>query len=314
LAADDLSLSRLRVFLVVAEELNFTRAAARLHVAQQALSATISRLERELGVRLFDRTTRAVSLTPAGEAMVRRTRHAFDELAGGVADARRIDRRGRGGLAVGVMAGAALELTDPILAACAEQLPGCTVTLDPHLYDDPSAGLHGGTSDIGILRLPLEPRGLELVRLFSEPRVATLSARHPLAHRATLTLDDVQATTVVRPTSPDPIWNEFWAAGCATTRDARTLEAMLEMVSAGQAIAISAVGWLRYYPHPGVRGVPVAGLARSEVALGWRKGDPNPLVRRFVELALATAQAHPLLLQAIEQPDRTPEGRGPPSP
>jgi DNA-binding transcriptional LysR family regulator len=110
---DDLNLSRLRAFLLVAEELSFTRAAARLHVAQQALSATIRRLERDVGVRLFDRSTRAVQLTPAGHALVRRTRRALDELAHGIADARRADRQGNGSLAIGVMAGAALELTDP---------------------------------------------------------------------------------------------------------------------------------------------------------------------------------------------------------
>jgi DNA-binding transcriptional LysR family regulator len=299
---DDLSLSRLRAFLLVAEELSFTRAAARLHVAQQALSATIRRLERDVGVRLFDRSTRAVQLTPAGAALVRRTRRALDELAHGVADARRADRQGSGNLAIGVMAGAALELTDPILAACARQLPETAVALDPHLYDDPSAGLRGGTSDIGILRLPLEPRGLEFTHLFSEPRVATLSTRHPLARRTSLTLADLHATTVVRPVSPDPIWNEFWAAGCPTTIDARTLEATLEMIGAGRAVAISAAGWTRFYPRPGVRSLPVAGLARSEVALAWRKGETNPLVRRFVDLALTTAKANPSLLRAIEQP------------
>lgn len=299
---DDLNLSRLRAFLRVAEELSFTRAAARLHVAQQALSATIRRLERDVGVRLFDRSTRAVQLTPAGAALVRRTRRALDELAHGVADARRVDRQGSGSLAVGVMAGAALELTDPILAACARDLPDTAVALDPHLYDDPSAGLHAGSSDVALLRLPLEPRGLELIHLFSEPRVATLSARHPLARRSSLTLEDLQATTIVRPVSPDPIWNEFWAAGCPTTVDARTLEATLEMISAGRAVAIAAAGWTRFYPRPGVRSLPVAGLARSEVALAWRKGETNPLVRRFVDLALTTAKANPALLRAIEKP------------
>lgn len=299
---DDLSLSRLRAFLIIAEELNFTRAAARLHVAQQALSATIRRLERDVGVRLFDRTTRAVELTPAGQAMVKRTRRALDELTHGVADARRADRQGRGNLAVGVMAGAALELTDPILAACARDLPDTAVALDPHLYDDPSAGLLRGTSDVALLRLPLETRGLELTRLFSEPRVVTLSARHPLAKRDALTLADLQATTVVRPASPDPIWNDFWAAGCPTTVDARTLETTLELISAGRAVAISAAGWVRFYPRPGVRSLPVAGLARSEVALGWRKGEANPLVRQFVDLALTTARANPSLLRAIEKP------------
>ena len=302
-SVDRLTLPRLRAFLAVAEEQSFTRAAARLHVAQQALSATVRRLERELGARLFERTTRAVQLTPAGEAMLDAARRALGELERGIGEARRIDRRGRGSLSVGVMAGAALELTDPILAAFARELPDTEVALDPHLYDDPSAGLRAGTSDVALLRPPLDDRGLELRRLFAEPRVAVLSARHPLARKDELSLSDLRETTVVRPASPDPVWNDFWTAGASQTVDARTLEATLEMIGARRAVAISAAGWVRFYPRPGVRNLPVSGLPPSEVALAWRRGEVNPLVRRFVGVALATARANPSLLREIEQPD-----------
>jgi DNA-binding transcriptional LysR family regulator len=301
-AVDNLTFPRLRAFLAVAEEQSFTRAAARLHVAQQALSTTVRRLERELGVRLFERSTRAVQLTAAGEAMLDSARRALGELARGIGEARRIDRRGRHTLSVGVMAGAALELTDPILAAFARELPDTELTLDPHLYDDPSAGLRAGTSDVALLRPPLDERGLELRRLFAEPRVVALSARHPLARKPELSLRDLQETTVVRPASPDPVWNDFWSAGCSRTVDARTLEATLEMISARRAVAISAAGWARFYPRPGVRNLPVPGLPPSEVALAWRRGEDSALVRRFVDIALATARANPALLRAIERP------------
>jgi DNA-binding transcriptional LysR family regulator len=298
----DLGLARIKAFLVVAEELSFTRAAARLHVAQQALSASVRRFERDVGVRLFDRSTRAVGLTPAGHAMVRRCRHALDELSRGVADARRADRQGRGTLAVGIMAGAALELTEPILARFAKRCPDATIKLDPHIYDDPSAGLRAGTSDVAVLRLPLELRGLETCHLFTEPRVAAMATHHPLARRRSLTLDDLRATTVVRPASPDPIWNEFWGAGCPTIIEARTLEVALERISAGEAVGITTAGWARFYPRPGVHNTAVAALAPSQVALGWRKGETNPWVSPFVDSALATVAANPTLRQAIEHP------------
>jgi DNA-binding transcriptional LysR family regulator len=304
---DDLNLSRLRAFVAVAEDLSFTRAAARLHIAQQALSATILRLERDLGVRLFERSTRSVGLTAAGRAMLDHSRRALHALASGIADARRADRMGRNTLSVGVMAGAALELTDPILAEFARQQPNAVVTLDPHLYDDPSAGLRGATSDVAILRLPLDLRGLEVARLFTEPRVASLSTRHPLATRRALTLADLQATTVVRPMSPDPIWNDFWAADCPTTITARTLEAALEHVSAAKAVAISTAGWARYYPRPGVRSLPVVGLAPSAAVLGRRTAENHPLVRIFVDIALATTLGSPAIRRFIETPPATTE-------
>ena len=314
---DTLTFPRLRAFLMVAQEQSFTRAAARLHVAQQALSTSVRRLEREVGARLFERSTRTVTLTAAGEALLRRTRHALDELERGVAEARRVERQGRGVLSIGVMAGAALELTEPILTAFAARVPGVEAALEPHLYDDPSAGLRGGSTDVALLRPPLDQRGLELVRLFTEPRVVTMSQRHPLAHHSSLPLSELRQALVVRPASPDPIWNHFWAAGCEHTVEARTLEAALELISAGRAIGVAAAGWTRFYPRPGVRAVPVEGLSPSEVALAWRKGEVNPLVRGFVEVALATARSSPALLRAIEAPtsvDAAPQARKPRKP
>jgi DNA-binding transcriptional LysR family regulator len=308
----DLNLARLRAFAIVAEELSFTRAAARMHVAQQALSATIRRLETDVGVTLFERSTRAVALTSSGHALLRRTRLALAQLASGLAEARRADRQLRGTLAIGVMAGAALELTEPLLAELARQLPGVKVTLDPHLYDDPSAGLRAGSSDVALLRPPLELRGLQTAPLFSEPRWAALSARHPLARRRSLSLAELRGATVIRPLSPDPIWNDFWTCGCPTTLDARTLEAALEQVSAGRAIAISTAGWARFYPRRGVRSIPIRDAPSSQVAIGWRKSDRAPLVRRFREIALALVEQHPRLLAAIERPSaraRTPRRR-----
>jgi DNA-binding transcriptional LysR family regulator len=298
---DSPPIARLRAFLLLAEELNFTRAAARLHVAQQALSATIRRLEDDVGARLFERSTRAVTLTAAGEALRHHSRRALDELDHGMAEARRADREARGALSLGVMAGAALELTEPILEAFARQHPRATLTLDPHLYDDPSAGLRGGTADVALLRLPLETRELELAHLFTEPRRVAVSSRHPLGRRRSLTLADVHAAVVVRPASPDPLWNDFWAAGAPRTVDARTLEAALELISAGQAIGIAAAGWTRFYPRRGVRALPVDGLPPSQVSLGWRRGQVHPLVPAFVAIALETARALPSRLRAIER-------------
>lgn len=299
----ELNLARLRAFAMVAEELSFTRAAARLHVAQQALSATVRRLESDVGVKLFERSTRAVTLTASGQALLARLGPAFDQLSRGVADARRADRQLRGALSIGVMAGAALELTEPILAELSRQLPEVKVTLVPYLYEDPSAGLRNGSSDVALLRPPLELRGLEMAPLFIEPRWVSVAARHPLARRrAALSLADLHGTPVVRPSSPDPIWSDFWTAGCPLTIDVRTLEATLELIGAGQAISLSAAGWARFYPRPGVRTLPVTDLSPSAVAIGWRKGDRAPLVRRFIEIALATAKRHPSIVAAIEHP------------
>src|SRR5689334_6313133 len=93
-------LRALRAFVAVAEELHFTRAAERLYVAQPALSEQIRRLERDLGVRLLERTTRRVELTAAGEALLVRARRILAEADAALADAARAARGETGRLRV----------------------------------------------------------------------------------------------------------------------------------------------------------------------------------------------------------------------
>src|SRR3954452_17737690 len=105
----NLRFADLRYFVAVAEELSFTRAAARLYVAQQALSAQVRQLERELGVQLLERTTRRIQLTEAGVVFLRHARSLLAAADAAVDETRRAVGAGR--LRIGFMAGAALELT-----------------------------------------------------------------------------------------------------------------------------------------------------------------------------------------------------------
>src|SRR5690348_1264103 len=95
----------LEPFVVLAEELHFTRAAERLHVAQPALSQQIARLERQVGSRLFTRPPGPIALTPAGEVLLRRVRPALVELLAAVEEARDVVAGRRGSLSVGHMSG-----------------------------------------------------------------------------------------------------------------------------------------------------------------------------------------------------------------
>ena len=105
----DVHTRKLRSFVAVAEELHFSRAAERLFIAQQALSRQIRDLEQEVGAQLFVRTTREVTLTPAGEAYLAGVRDALAVLDAAAASAARLDRTLSGTLHLGYIAGAALE-------------------------------------------------------------------------------------------------------------------------------------------------------------------------------------------------------------
>src|SRR4030088_1556010 len=112
-AGVDVQTRRLRYFVALAQELHFSRAAARLHIAQQALSKQIRELEENVGAQLLQRSTRKVELTPAGAAFLKAAHAALAAFDDGVQDARRLARGDAGTLRLGYVVGGALELTRP---------------------------------------------------------------------------------------------------------------------------------------------------------------------------------------------------------
>ena len=307
----DVSLARLRAFLTVVDAGGFTAAAQRLHLTQQAVSAAVTRLEGDLGVRLLERTSRTQRLTGAGAAFADHAREIVEAWERAVSETHQLDRADRRVLRVGAMAGAALELTDPILEAFAAAEPGATVELEPHLYDDPSAGLLGGTADVALLRPPLTLDGLVLTDLLVEPRIVLVAESHPLAGRGTVSLDQLRPFAVARPAGPDDVWNAFWSADAdpASSLPVTTLEEALELVAAGRAWALAPIGWTRFYARIGLDALLSDELPPSVLALGRRRGERNPLVHRFIDVALRVAAQHPDAVPHAVPPTRATAAR-----
>ena len=151
----DVHTRKLRYFVAVADDLNFTRAATRLFVAQQALSKQIHELEELVGTPLFERTSRKVSLTPAGEAFLAQARTVLAALDAGVQDALRARGVEVVTVTVGFGLGAALELTAPILAEFHEQRPESQLELREFPFTEPACGLTDGSTDVALVRLPV---------------------------------------------------------------------------------------------------------------------------------------------------------------
>ncbi|MVU83224.1 LysR family transcriptional regulator [Nocardia sp. ET3-3] len=174
-----MELRQLRYFVTVAEEANFTRAAARLHLAQPGLSAQIRQLEHELGQPLLDRTSRSVTLTPVGEAVlplaratldqVERITHTVDEFTGLL----------RGHVRVGLIAGAALEEIDiaQVLADFHRDHPQIGISLTEDTSDSMHAALRRGELDIGVLSIAgsLDP-GIDSETVYDSAIVAAVAA------------------------------------------------------------------------------------------------------------------------------------------
>ncbi len=201
---DEVELRELRYFIAVAEELNFTRAAARLGLAQPPLSAAIGKLERKLGVRLLERTSRRVALTPAGAVLLEQGRIAVEAVGAAVERTRRAGTR-PSRLTVAVKPGTGIDLLQKIIQRYAQdpQVP------EAHLLfghpGGPAAAVRGGAADVAILRAPFDQRGLDTELLLTEPRVAVLPARHHLAGRTELRRADLAGEPMPRwAGQPDP--------------------------------------------------------------------------------------------------------------
>jgi DNA-binding transcriptional LysR family regulator len=306
----DVQTRRLRYFVALAEELHFSRTAARLHIAQQALSKQIRDLEEAVGAQLLRRSTRKVELTAAGAVFLdaaHATLAAFDD---GVEAARRLARGEAGTLRLGYVVGGALELTRPILEEFARRHPRVELELREYGHDDRSAGLAGGSADVAFLRPPISAPGLGLESLFSEPLLAALPHGHRLARRAGVSVRDLVDEPIAVGESDDVAAERFWTLDAyrdpgAPRRivHAHSVTEELSLVSAGVACAITSAAQARYTPHPSVRYVPIEDAPGAELALAWRKDARGPLVDRFLEAARAVRERETELVHAIEHPD-----------
>ena len=209
-AGELIDLELIRRFIVVAEELNFTRAAARLGMAQPPLSAAIGKLERKLGVRLLERTSRRVTLTPAGAVLLEQGRIAVEGVGAAIQRARRkgtqADR-----LTVAVKPGTSTDLLKKIMQAYAQDPRMPQVHLLFGHPGGPAAAVRGGAADVAILRAPFDQRGLDTELLLTEPRVAVLPAGHPLAARPELRRADLAGQPMPRwAGQADPAAHAYW--------------------------------------------------------------------------------------------------------
>lgn len=189
-----MELQQLRIFAAVASELHFSRAAEKLHMAQQAVSFQIKQLEQELGVQLFVRTTRKVALTMAGEALLDEVMRAFVHLELGVEEARRADRGERGRIVVGYVNAVAYSILPVAVKAFREQHPDVQVVLVESTPAELEKKLMAREVDVAFNVKVLGQNGLppfESTTLAVERMCVAVPDHHPLARRRGVKLGDL---------------------------------------------------------------------------------------------------------------------------
>ncbi|MEV0248237.1 LysR family transcriptional regulator [Nocardia sp. NPDC050712] len=287
----DLDIRQLQSFLVVAQELNITRASARLHLSQQTLSTQIQQLERALGVTLLVRTSRGVLLTPAGDELGRGGSAVISDL-GALTDRVRAADRGRlGTLRVACCPYATALFATEVADAMEAAVPGLEVELTTvRTPPEERDLLLTGAVDAAFMWLPLGDNRFQHAVVRGDRRAVALPAGHRLAEQDAVTLADLADEPVLR---PDIYLSEenlcHWLAdprpdGTAAPRGPRqaTIEDCLLAVARGKGVWLAPEPLSRWIPASTVEWRPVKDADVSELALVWTGQTSQPLIARMI--------------------------------
>jgi DNA-binding transcriptional LysR family regulator len=276
----------LRYFVAVAEEASFTRAAARLHMAQPPLSTQIRRLEELIGVELFDRSRRAIRLTAAGQALLPEARRLLAERERALAVVRRAGAGEVGRLDIGFIPSASNNALPPILREFGRRYPDVELALREVSPDLLIAGLRERRHDVVFIWRPFEDPELEQRVVAREPLVAALPSGHPLAARAAIAVEDLAAEPFVLPERhelPGLYWNvvdvcrEHGFVPRPAQNDVWLVQTLIGLVAAGVGVALLPAS-VEHLHRTGVEYRPVEPAARElEMIAVWRR-EPAPAV------------------------------------
>lgn len=198
-----MELRHLRYFLAVAEELNLTRAAEKLFIAQPPLTRQIKQLEEEIGVQLFVRKPRGLVLTPGGQYFLEQARQILDKVESTVDDTRRIAQHRKTVFAIGFVPSVFYGQL-PLMVRRLRRNRNLEIVLHELKTREQVEALKGGKIDIGFGRVHIEDPDVEQELLFNEPMIAALPASHPLTRHAPSMKELSEVPMITFPSGPGP--------------------------------------------------------------------------------------------------------------
>ena len=299
-----IELRHLRYFVAVAEELHFGRAAQRLNLAQPPLSQQIRKLEEILGYPLFDRTSRSVTLTAAGQDFLERAQRTLRNVQRDIEETRSIGRGEVGSLHIGFVGSAMLTTLPDILRQYRAAYPGVRLHLHESFTAKVLEGLHNGSLDAGLLRDggPADPMdGLISTTIYSEPFIAVLPARHPRALQKSISPAALRHDPFVYYSRSAGVHAfEKPLALCEEhgfrpqiVQEASNWLTILRLIGAGLGVSI-APACVRFITSPEVVCLPIQAARRgpralSHIELATFANESRPIVKHFAQIVVSTS-------------------------
>lgn len=290
---DQIELRHLRYFVRVAGELHFGRAAERLGISQAPLSQQIRQLEYLIGVRLFDRTTRSVSLTAAGKTFLAYAQAALASVNDGLMEVQNAVGKNTGRLIIGVMYLSGHQYLPEAVRQFLHRYPDVSIDIRIMTTEEQIQAMADDKIHVGFLRPPRNPGGLSFVKLASEGFVAVLACDNPLARKASLSLTDLRDqpflvyTSVVGVSFQNVVFRHCRQAGFnpKIVQEVSHAIAIVAMVAAGVGVGVIPE-WVSQLPYSGVVYRPLPELPRVvDLAIAWPAHNPSPFIREFVSIS-----------------------------
>ena len=280
-----------RYFVAVAEELHFGRAADRLRLAQPGLSQQIKSLEQQLGVKLLERTSRQVRLTPAGALLLAEGRRLIAQAERLAEQVRRAGLGQVGRVTVATIGSATYDVIPRLLREHRRRFPDVELVLREMSTPAQAEALRSGEIDVGFLRLPADVGELVSHTVREERMAIMLSESHPLARLAEVPLRALaHEPLILFPAAPRPSWADTVIAACreagfepVVAQEAVESATVVSFVAAEIGVAPIPEG-LALLARPGVTCRPISPALVTRLAVVHRAGSLLPAVAGLLEL------------------------------
>jgi LysR family transcriptional regulator, benzoate and cis,cis-muconate-responsive activator of ben and cat genes len=295
-----MELRQLRYFAAVAEELNFSRAALRLHIAQPPLSQQIRNLEEEMGLILLDRGSRPLRLTQAGKFFHARCGEILSSLHSAVADTKRIGSGHSGWLGIGFVSSVMNVLLPNVLQRFRAAFPDVEMQLFEMIRDEQAAALLDRRIHVGFVRPTLGESELVEELLYDESFIVAIPSSHRFALRDSVAIDELVDEPIVlyggRTSdilNDNPLLSVWRDSGIEPkiAVEAQHADSALGLVAAGMGLALTGSSFGNF-PRAGISFVPLTGVPPNlPMKIAYRPDERSPIVSAFLRIVREEAAA-----------------------